>query len=115
MKNIVLYIVSLVFIANTLIASAELMLCMQQIEINDLQSEVLAESDMPCHDEQQNENDEHCKDACFCFIYSTGQTPFFELGNLNVLNMHQQRFIVIDEYANSKYFSSLYRPPIYIS
>lgn len=115
MKNIVLYVVSLVFIANTLIASAGMMPCMQPLANNVIQSDMLAESDMPCHEEQKNDNKEHCKDACFCLIYSASQTPYFESGNLSSLNINQQRFIVIDEHAVSKYSSVLYRPPIYIS
>ena len=115
MKDIILYVVSMIFMANTLIVSADVKLCMQE-QINDvIHLEILAESDMPCHDEQQNENNNHCEEACFCLIYSASQTPHFELGNLNTFNTHEERFVAIDEYAISNYLSLLYRPPIYHS
>ncbi|MDW3095468.1 MAG: hypothetical protein R8G33_07345 [Gammaproteobacteria bacterium] len=115
MKNIILYIVSMAFMANTLIVSADVKLCMQEQTNNVIHLEMLTESEMPCHEEQQNEDKKHCKDACFCLIYSANQTPHIKLGDLNAVNTHEERFVAIDEYAVSNYLSLLYRPPIYYS
>lgn len=112
MKNIVLYIVSFIFIANTFIVSAAVKPCMHNDSNNPTQVEVLVNTEATCHSQQQEKVQQHCQDACFCMHFSVNQTPVIDAINITYSTTYQERLNYLDQLPHSRTSSPLYRPPI---
>ena len=112
MKNIILYIVSFIFVANTFVVSASIKPCMHNDANDSTQIELMASSEMPCHSEQQDTHHEHCQDACFCLHFSINQIPVVDSSHFNHVITHHEKLSDYDQLPYSINTSPLYRPPI---
>ena len=112
MKNAVLILVCLTFIANTVAVSADVMFCAPDT-MDAPSTEIVSESEMPCHEIPKDDPQEHCKDDCFCPLYTTNQIPFFSCDSLNLLFTDHLRISSAGVQTYSTTLSSIYRPPIY--
>ena len=86
MKKIVLFIIAVMFLANTVAVSAWAKPCMNNTAMETSQSMEKATNDnMPCHGEEEskeaNQNpDKHCEGICLCLHASISQTPIVDSG-----------------------------------
>lgn len=109
MRKFILYAVSFIFIANTLVVSASIKPCMQD---SPKQIELASQSDMPCHEQEPTQ---HCKDACFCLHFSANQIPFFDADIPSANKIQVKRFLLSRKHITSRNSPPLFRPPIYTS
>ena len=115
MKNVILYIVCAVFLANTLVVSAAFKPCAQGNGHDSMQVSMSQEADQPCHEDETPVSEQHCFDACFCPAYSGNHTPMFELDGFQILALQDMQFAEFDQHFISKSSSPLFRPPISLS
>ena len=105
---------STIFIANTLVVSADMKMCMQST-MDGSHLEISSESDMPCHDQQQNDAQEHCQDACFCPHYAANQAPIIDVDPMSLFVKEDKQVSQPQTLLVSNILSAIYKPPIYLS
>jgi len=115
MRKIVLYLISFVFVANTIVVSAAMKPCMQDSTYDSVQSELLLVSEEHCQSQESQQQEKHCFDTCFCPAYSANHTPIFESDRFNALTFKDARIIELTAFLISNLTSPLYRPPIQVS
>lgn len=114
MKKIVLYIISMTFIANTLVVSASVKLCVQD-NMDTPQIEMSSDSEMPCHNEEKSDPQDHCKDACFCPQFAANQLPIIDSGIMNFSATSHKQFSNLEALLISRFLAPIYKPPILLS
>jgi hypothetical protein len=112
MKNGLIILVCLTFIANAVAVSANVMFCAQD-SMDIPATELVSDSEMPCHDEQKDNLQEHCKDDCFCPLFTANQVPYLATSSLNLFLPDHKRINSAGEYPYSTILHSIYRPPIH--
>ena len=100
------------FIANAVAVSANVMFCAQDDMMDAPSTELVSETEMPCHEPQQDDVQEHCNDDCFCPLYTANQIPYFSTNTLNVNFADNLSIPNAGIHKYSTTLSSIYRPPI---
>lgn len=115
MRKVVLYLISFVFVANTVVVSAAMKPCMQNFNHDSVQAESPLVSEEHCQSQASQNQDKHCFDACFCPAYSANHIPIIESDRFNALTYKDARITKLTALLISIPFSPLYRPPIQVS
>lgn len=71
--------------------------------------------EMPCHDEQVDEQDMQCDGVCLCLNVLVTQTPVLGADHVYIPIDHLRRIAISNTFLYSLATTPLYRPPISIS
>ena len=112
MKIVILCIISVAFVANTLAVSANVMFCAQD-NSNSMIIEVSSDTDMPCHDTQNDSIEEHCNDSCYCPVFTNNLSYIDELAHGSI--DHGIAVSSLTTLLISRSQPPIYRPPIQLS
>lgn len=113
MKKVFFFILSIIFVANTIAQVAWAKPCPNS---NNTHLEISVEDDMDCHKKKQEKNTKHCEGICLCDHIQNSQTPFLEKPyNLKKLQTVSQKILSTNETGKSRHPSPQRRPPRQIS
>jgi hypothetical protein len=118
MKKVVLYLITIIFTANTVVVAAAYDTCLLQgmADHSYLHAEAsMSESNKATCHEEQKQSVNNCEDACFCLAYSINNAPLFDNQTQLQHSLHYTAFYLVDEVLAAGYYKPLYRPPILIS
>ena len=117
MKCFILMFTAIMFLANTYAVSAWAKPCMN-MDIQSSKAEIMAKSDMPCHESMKGGQDEqksptkHCDGVCLCFHASINQTPVLNnSASLDIPSDQFERLITKNEHVASFATAPPRRPP----
>ncbi len=118
MKHLTLYIFMVVFVANTTVASAWVLPCLQDNTSGSIEFVDISNVDgKPCHDDQKQDQNMQCEDegACLCLHMLMVQVPIINTAGLSLPHKLAYRFNINNDASTSVTLSPLYRPPIFLS
>lgn len=116
MKYIFLHMVLFLFVANNMVLSAWVKPCLLDAQESTVLSiEEYTSEEMPCHDEQADEQTMQCDGVCLCLNVLVTQTPVLDFDHVYLPIDHLNRIVISDTFLYSIATTPLYRPPISIS
>lgn len=113
MKKLALFIFAVMFLANTVVVSAWAKPCLMNSPAEMSQDmDTSMSSDMPCHDNQNEQKTKHCDGICLCAHASISQTPIINQSeSLNAPVSSSDYLTGNNETVNSRATAPPRRPP----
>lgn len=122
MKSLSLYLLLLVFLANTTIATVWAQPCMMDKDSMSMKFGASMTDEMPCHDqivqEEQKDSqnpDQNCEELCLFLNVLTSHASIISSNNISVPASKSIRILIDKESIDSIESLPLYRPPIILS
>jgi hypothetical protein len=113
MKKVILFILMVVFFANTVVVSAWAKSCLVNDFIQMSQNmDASLSGDIPCHDNQNEQKNTHCDGICLCVHVSVSQAFITNDDVLNIPVIAHDRFVSENETISARATYPPHRPPI---
>ena len=113
MKKLFVFILMVMFLANTFVVSAWAKPCVKSssfVMAQDMRANM--DADMPCHDEKQQSQTQHCDGLCLCLHVAMGQTVILnDFDVLEPLNISEVQFTISQDALVSRQTAPPRRPP----
>ena len=113
MKKLFVFILMVTFLANTIVVSAWAKPCMKSSSMamaQDMRANM--DADMPCHDEEQQSQTQHCDGLCLCLPVALAQTVILnDVDVLEPLDISEVQFTISQDALVSRQTAPPRRPP----
>ena len=113
MKKLFVFILMVTFLANTIVVSAWAKPCMKSSSMamaQDMRANM--DADMPCHDEEQQSQTQHCDGLCLCLHVVMAQTVILnDVDVLEPLDISEVQFTISQDALVSRQTAPPRRPP----